>query len=299
MSAEWNQQGEAGGAGAPGDPIQHVSDTALWVAHYRTLESQRPDAHFRDPYAARLAGERGPEIVGRLKGGPQAAWAMIVRTVIFDELILRKIERDGVDMVINLAAGLDARPYRMRLPPSLRWVEVDLPGMIDYKESILRDDKPVCQLERVRLDLTDLPGRRALFARLGASAQEALVVAEGLLIYLSQDEVGSLLQDLHAQANFVGLLHDLASPWLVQRMSRTWGKQMVNAPFRFAPAAGVEFFRPFGWVPEEERYSVEEAYRLKREMRGAAFWRFVGRLFPEKKRQEMRRVSSIVLEKRA
>ena len=163
-----------------GQPIQHVSDTALWVAHYRTLESRRPDAHFRDPYAARLAGARGPEIVGRLRGGLQTAWAMIVRTVVFDELILRAIERDGVDLVINLAAGLDARPYRMPLPAALRWVEVDLPAMIDHKESILADDEPVCRLERVRLDLTDRPGRQALFARLAADASKVLVVAEGL-----------------------------------------------------------------------------------------------------------------------
>ena len=34
----------------------------------------------------------------------------------------------------NLAAGLDTRPYRMDLPPSLRWIEVDLPDILDYKE---------------------------------------------------------------------------------------------------------------------------------------------------------------------
>jgi len=110
--------------------------------------------------------------------------------------------------------------------------------------------------------------------------------------------VGRLLQDLHAQPNFAYLLHDLASPWLVERLRRGWGKQMANTPFRFAPASGVDFFRPFGWVPAEERFSWEEAHRLKREMRGAGFWRLVSRLFPKKKREEMRRTSTIVLEKR-
>jgi len=292
MSVDPSQKGRGS------QPIQHVSDTAIWVAHYRTMESERPDAHFRDPYAARLAGAQGPEIVGRLKGATQTAWAMIVRTVVFDEVIQRAVERDGVDLVINLAAGLDARPYRMRLPPSLRWVEVDLPPMIDYKESILAHDTPVCQLERVRLDLTDQPGRQALFARLGASCRRALILTEGLLIYLSEEEVGSLARDLHAQPTFAGWLHDLASVWLVNRLRRGWGKQMANAPFRFAPASGVDFFRPFGWVPDQEFFTGEEAHRLKREMRGAAFWRFVGALFPKKKQEEMRRISTIVLEKR-
>jgi O-methyltransferase involved in polyketide biosynthesis len=41
--------------------------------------------------------------------------------------------QQGTDMVINLAAGLDSRPYRMQLPALLRWVEVDLPDMLNYK----------------------------------------------------------------------------------------------------------------------------------------------------------------------
>ena len=39
--------------------IENISDTARWVALYRAIESERPDAHFRDPYARRLLGEGG------------------------------------------------------------------------------------------------------------------------------------------------------------------------------------------------------------------------------------------------
>jgi O-methyltransferase involved in polyketide biosynthesis len=41
---------------------QNISDTARWVAWNRALESERPDAWFRDPMARRLAGERGERI---------------------------------------------------------------------------------------------------------------------------------------------------------------------------------------------------------------------------------------------
>src|SRR5512146_3348096 len=98
--------------------ISHVSDTAHWVAVYRAMETERPDAIFRDPYARRLAGEKGEQIVRSVKRGGQAAWAMITRTAVFDELILREIAGDGIDCVLNLAAGLDARPFRLKLPPS-------------------------------------------------------------------------------------------------------------------------------------------------------------------------------------
>src|SRR5947209_5655133 len=101
--------------------IANVSDTARWVAVYRAMETARPDALFRDPYAARLAGERGEAIVDHMQRGRSMAWAMITRTVAFDEMILERI-RAGVDRVINLAAGLDTRPWRLDLPRTLRWI---------------------------------------------------------------------------------------------------------------------------------------------------------------------------------
>ena len=74
----------------------------------------------------------------------QHAWTWVTRTYLFDQFITEQVE-EGVDLVLNLAAGLDARPYRMALPPSLRWVEVDLPELLTYKEEVLAGEKPVCQ----------------------------------------------------------------------------------------------------------------------------------------------------------
>jgi hypothetical protein len=54
----------------------------------------------------------------------------------------------------------------MRLPASLKWVEVDLPDILDYKDEVLKAEKPVCSLERIRLDLSDAKARRSLFDRL-------------------------------------------------------------------------------------------------------------------------------------
>jgi methyltransferase (TIGR00027 family) len=106
--------------------IRHVSDTALWVAIYRAQESEQADAQFHDPYARRMAGKRGEEIVRSLPHGQSMAWSMIVRTAVMDEVILRCIAR-GARTVLNLGAGLDTRPFRLALPRALRWIDVDLP----------------------------------------------------------------------------------------------------------------------------------------------------------------------------
>jgi len=60
--------------------IRNVSDTALWVAAYRALESERPDALFHDPYARELAGERGWRILEGLPKARRTDWPMVVRT---------------------------------------------------------------------------------------------------------------------------------------------------------------------------------------------------------------------------
>lgn len=277
--------------------IENVSDTARWVAVYRVMESARPDALFRDPYADRLAGERGHQILASMKHGREYAWPMIVRTAIFDEIILDAVRKRQVDLVVNLAAGLDARPWRLPLPPELHWMDVDLPGILNYKTGMLRDEKPVCRYEAVTADLTDAEARRALFARLGAGAKRAIVVTEGLLVYLEPEQVAALATDLHAQPSFQEWLIDLASPQLIKRMSRIWGKSLAaaGAPFRFGPAEGTDFFRPYGWRETMYRSTWEEAQRLNRTMKGAWLWNLIGKLMPKSKRDEFRRFSGYVL----
>ncbi len=278
-------------------PIENVSDTARWVAVYRAMESERPDALFRDPFARQLAGEKGGEIVRTMKDGHTMAWAMIVRTQVFDEIIMAEVATDGVDLVLNLAAGLDARPWRLELPPSLQWVDVDLPEILRYKLETLGDAKPKCRYEAFETDLTDAVARRALFDRIGAQAHRVLVVTEGLLIYLSDADVGALASDLHASPAFARWVIDLANPRLLKMMMKSWGKAVAsgNAPFKFAPANGTNFFRDFGWEERAFYSTMEEAERLDRQMKMMWLWKFLGRFYPERMREEFRRMSGVVV----
>ncbi len=278
-------------------PIENVSDTARWVAYYRAMETDRRDALFRDPYARRLAGPEGKRIVDEMPRGKATAWAMVTRTVVFDEIILDTVRNRNVDLVLNLAAGLDARPWRLPLPPALRWVDVDLPAMLDYKTGIMRDVDPVCRYEAVPANLVNADERVALFSRLGREASSTLVVTEGLLIYLTDEQVAGLATELHRQPSFRWWLIDLAAPRLLQLLEKNWGRTLErgNAPFRFAPPNGTEFFRPLGWREVTYRSALEEAHRIKREMPMMWFWRLMSRLSPPEKREEVRRISGFVL----
>lgn len=291
---------------APSQPhegeIRNVSDTAHWVAVYRAMESERKNAIFRDPFARRLAGPRGEAIVKAMPNGKAWAWPMIVRTAVMDELILRAVNRDGVRTVVNLAAGLDARPWRLDLPIKLTWLDVDLPDIQKYKRDMLEGEHPQCQLEWIPADLANPAARRNVLSRVATSPGPALVVTEGLLIYLEADQVMALATDLAATPNLRWWLLDIASPGLLKMMGRTWGRHVSqSAPFKFAPAEDTKFFEPAGWKEMEYRGMFEESLRLKRSMRLARLWQVVGRVmtvFNPKKREEFKRFSGIVMMER-
>lgn len=246
--------------------IRDISDTALWVACHRARETERPDAVFKDHLARRLAGERGEEITRSLSFGTEDAWTWTARTWLFDTFIAEQVAA-GADMVVNLAAGLDTRPYRMKLPATLKWVEVDLPGLISYKEKILAGEKPVCQLERVSLDLADVTARRALFARLNAQAKKIVVVTEGLIPYFSEEDAAAFAKDLSAPVNFQYWVSDLMSPALLRMLQKKQaGKKLsaANAPLKFAPEQGTAFFAPHGWDFIKKQSMLKAAKKLKR-----------------------------------
>ena len=284
------------------EPIRDVSDTALWVAIYRAEESERKDAVFHDPYARKLAGERGQRIVASIPGGHAWGWPMVVRTRVFDDIVLRAVREEGIDTVLNLAAGLDSRPWRLDLPAATRWVDVDMPGMLAYKAQGLTGETPRCRYSARAADLREVDVRRALFAEIGSQAKRVLVMSEGLLIYLEPHEVAALAEDLARQPTFEKWLIDLASPALIEMLAKRFRgpKGLENAPFKFAPAESTAFFESHGWREREYLSTMTEGERLKRTYPFAWFWKLFIPFMPAARREAFKRFSGfVVLERNA
>jgi methyltransferase (TIGR00027 family) len=258
------------------DPvIKNVSDTAFMVAIYRAIESERADALFHDPLASKLAGDHGRRIVAHMSGriwrGWTTAmrtrvmvWMMAIRTRIIDDFIVAAVAQ-GADAILNLGAGLDTRPYRLEVPPSLYWIEVDYPAIIDLKDERLRQETPRCHLERVKLDLADLSARSQLFSQLGSRFTNVLVLTEGVIPYLSVEQVAGLAEDLKAQTSFRRWIVDYFSQESLRwRKRAAFQRSMQNAPFLFEPKNYFGFFKEHGWRPAETRYLWDEGRRLNR-----------------------------------
>jgi len=169
-------------------------------------------------------------------------------------------------MVVNLAAGLDTRPYRMELPPSLKWIEVDLPEILAYKEELLQAEKPSCELERVRADLSVAETRRLLLHTVAGEGANALVITEGLLIYLPEQEVSAFAEDLKHARTFKSWVLDIASPALLRILQKNTSQQFGAdvPPLQFAPQDGPNFFARHGWNPVEVHSILKTAAGLKR-----------------------------------
>ena len=227
-------------------PVSNVSDTARWVAVYRAQESERPDALFRDPYAERLSGERGRAIAALMPRQARSGWPLVMRTKLIDEMLEAALAA-GCDCVLNLAAGLDTRPYRLALPAVLSWVELDLPALIEEKEQLLAAAQPRCRLQRIKVDLADASARAAALTEAIGRARRVFVITEGLLLYLDDAQVSALAAALLAQPAIRWWVIDVLSPELLRMLRKSMGGYLENAPMKFAPPNGVGFFEALGW----------------------------------------------------
>jgi methyltransferase (TIGR00027 family) len=174
------------------DAIEHISDTALLVAAARAAETKREDGLVRDPYAARLAGERG---IAMARSGTPSRWRSFgigLRSRFIDEFLFAEVSAGNIDCVLCLGAGLDARPWRLSLPKSVRWIEVDFAPILEYKYSILKDVAPQCRLERITADLNDKADRQRVLESAIGPGSRVLLLSEGLLFYLPGETVRSL-----------------------------------------------------------------------------------------------------------
>jgi methyltransferase (TIGR00027 family) len=215
---------------------------------------------FYDPLADRLAGERGRAIAAAraIRNG----WWLVARTKVIDDVILEAIG-EGFDKVLNLAAGLDTRPYRLTVPLDFTRVEADLPELLVEKENALADQTPRCRLTRHAVDLADPAARDAFLSEELAGATKALVLTEGLLMYLDDSDVVAL-STAFKRPEVAWWMLDFAGPGLQKRMNKKTRGLMDSAVFTFAPVNGLAYFEDLGWRAVEIDSVFAAAHRFDR-----------------------------------
>jgi methyltransferase (TIGR00027 family) len=194
-----SQSGQSGRVAA--DEIHpRVGATALGAALMRAQESVQPDALIKDPYAAAFVAAAPrpfddiPDPDGELAKLEAAFRADVaIRTRFFDDFVTTACT-SGIRQVVLLAAGLDARAFRLPWPPGTHLFEIDLPDVLDFKDAILGRERAHSRCKRrvMPIDLRDDWPAALLHAGFRPSEPTAWT-AEGLLAYLTPEDVLRLL----------------------------------------------------------------------------------------------------------
>jgi len=252
---------------SPGE-ITHVSDTALMVAACRALETDTPDGFVHDPFAARLSAERGMAILHAMPHAEMLRFGVGVRSRFLDELLLEALAATPIATVLSVGCGLDTRPWRLALPPALRWIEADFPDMLDYKESILSAETPRCRRERLACDLTDPAQRSALYVAAGTAP--AILITEGLLMYLPAATVDALAAEFASETSITHWIMDITTAALAKAVASDT-RQAVNHVRAADALAGEQILECLGrhaWTTAARRsYLTDLAFAAARVQR--------------------------------
>ena len=250
---------------SPHGEITHVSDTALMVAACRALEAECADGFVHDPFAGRLAGERGRHILEALPRPDQMRFGIAVRSHFMDELLLEALASQEIATVVSIGCGLDTRPWRLELPPRLRWIEVDFTDMLDYKDDLLSGETPRCQRERITADVTSAEQRSAVYAAVGPAP--ALMITEGLLMYLPCAAVESLVAEPWRDSGIAHWMSDITTSVFAKalNMDAMHSIRSVQAPDFLHGEQILEAARRNGWVTAARRsYLTDMAFAMER-----------------------------------
>ena len=245
--------------------ITHVSDTALMVAACRALEADCSDRFVHDPFASRLAGERGMAILRASERAEMLRFGIAVRSRFLDELLLEALARNPISMVLSLGCGLDTRPWRLELQPDLRWIEADFAEMLDYKDGLMSAEKPLCRRERLAADLTDPAQRRALYT--AAGKEPALMITEGLLMYLPAATVEALAAEPWRQCGVTHWISDITTGAFEKAISMDSVRSVrhVQASDCLNGDGILETIRSHGWETAARRsYLTDMAFAMPR-----------------------------------
>lgn len=192
------------------DLATSVGATATMVAAQRALASAGPEPLIDDPFAAPLVRAVGIDVYTRLVNGQipvggdsefdpdRMARGMAVRTRFYDQFFV-DATRSGIRQAVILAAGLDARAYRLPWPNGTVVYEIDMPDVIEFKTSTLSrlGAEPTAERRTVAVDLRE-DWAAALQAAGFDPHAAAAWSAEGLVVYLPPEAQDALFDHITA-----------------------------------------------------------------------------------------------------
>lgn len=193
--------------------LSDVPETMLWTLHNRASEALRPDGAFDDPEAIRIYQEIDYDYK-RSFGPAEPSHAM--RSAMFDDELRAFLKQNPDGVIINMGEGLETQRHRVAGDEAL-WVTVDLPAAIKAREKFIQPDAQHLHIAASALD-------EAWYETI-PKARPKYITAQGLLMYFTEDEVRSLLQNFATHFPGAYFMFDTIPQWLSRRTMQPNGWQ--------------------------------------------------------------------------
>jgi O-methyltransferase involved in polyketide biosynthesis len=208
----------------------------------KALDSRLPHPLLGDTMADEIFRKTGydlakfPALTTKLLDAKTKVFDIAVRAKRLDEVVDRFVDRYPNAVVLDLGAGLDSRILRINPPSTVAWYDVDFPEVVALRRRLLPEQ---VSAHSIGADLTDpnwldeVPADRP-----------AVIVADGLVAFLTQEAFISLLNRLTSHFPNGEIAFNLYTTWAV------WGAKRI-APIR-ADVVNPGFNdprQPERWVP--------------------------------------------------
>lgn len=243
--------------------LNHVNETAYSAALCRVQDGfgNDSDKSFLENLIKTQIGSNVPN--NSEKG--IAKWIIRVRTIAFDNFIQNLICTGEIDGVLNIGAGMDLRMTKMNLKDDVTWIECDIGEIVKIKKKLISRFNITCNYEIFETDVTDSISMRKLISYASGKCSKILVNSEGLLCYLSKEQVINLSDLLFEKPNVLYWSFDLNSPWAINNMNAKQKKEYNKKTYsiKFAPVEGAFFLPPNLWQTHHVELAAGFARKCK------------------------------------
>lgn len=215
--------------------------TMLVTLYLRAVESRSDRSILNDHVAAEVVDRIDYDFTGLMvRGGAGNRFMLALRAKQLDDWTTGFLARHRNAVVLHLGCGLDSRAFRLDLPAGVRWFDVDVPDVIDLRRRLYPEPD---WYRMIGSSVTDDGWLDAV-----PTQRPVLIVAEGLLMYLSEHDNAQLLRRLAERFATGELIFDGFAPWVVRTTQRlaTLMARKGFSPYATAIRDGREVER---WSP--------------------------------------------------
>jgi methyltransferase (TIGR00027 family) len=228
--------------------MKPISKTAFYCCGVRMQDAESSNPVCGDIYARSFMNDEGRRILETFKDEVRPNSSNVARHRIIDDLLRAELRAKPDLRIVIIGAGFDSRAYRLK---GGRWVELDEPQVIAYKNERLSPSACENELHRIPIDFStdSLEEKLASFA----TTDSVVFVVEGVLMYLDEELIIQLLHTLRRLCPRHTLICDLMSRTFFEKYGRTIHQKIVGmgASFKFT-------------AETPEKLLIENGYKLTR-----------------------------------